>query len=78
MRLVLRERRDHALALFLDVFRKPGMTLVDETGGKTELQKRNGERRGEIVQVRARLRKLQSLDRLVEKLLHGVVELFFE
>src|SRR5688572_6059882 len=73
--LFLRECRDHALTLFLDVLGEAGMALLDEPGRQPELQERHRESRSEIVQVGAHLGELERFDCFVEKLLHRLVQL---
>jgi len=73
--LLLGERRDHALALFLDVFGEAGVALFDEPGCKPELEERHGESRSEIVEVGTDFGQLERFDGFVEKLLHRLVQL---
>src|SRR5687767_7851737 len=66
--LLFDQGRNNPLALFLDFLREPGMPLLDEAGGKPELEQSHGERGGEIVKVGADLGELQRLAGLVAQL----------
>lgn len=76
--MLLRERGDHTLALFLDFLGEAGMLLLDKAGGEPELEQRHREGSGKIVEVGARLGELHCLARLVAQLLERFGELLVE
>src|SRR6185503_7664324 len=76
--LLLLESGDDALALHLDLLREARVPLLDEPRRKPQLEERHREGRGQIVQVRAHLRELDRLYRLIEELVHRFVQLLVE
>src|SRR5512134_3660554 len=63
------ERRNHALALDLDLLREAGVALLDEAGGEPDLEQRNGETGGKVVELGALPGELHRLARFVAELL---------
>ena len=61
MFLLLSQRRDHLLALFLDVAGEARVPLLDKTGCQAQLEKGDRQARGEVVKVRAFLREPHRL-----------------
>lgn len=72
--MFLRQRRDHALALFFDFLRKTGMALFDKTRCQAEFEQGHGKCCGQIVQIRTDFCELHGFDGLVKELLHRIVQ----
>ena len=66
------------MPLLFYILCKTRVLLLDEAGRKAELQQRDGERRGKIVEVGTDFGELNRFDGLIEELMHSLVELVIE
>src|SRR3970040_1547184 len=76
--LFLGERRDHALALDLDLLGEAGVALLDEAGGEADLEQRHRKDGGEVIEIRTRRGELHRLARFITKLLQRLGDFLVE